>query len=126
MELIDKKVLLKEFERENSRSENDLWHITGIKAFVENAPSVEAFPKSYVDQIRWERDVAIEKLDEIGCGLGENMDSVKNRLESRPNGEWIEGDLLFEGDLCSVCKTRIYNTNGMNFCPHCGARMKEE
>ena len=79
-----------------------------------------------IGQFKWERDIAIEQLNEIGCGLGENMDAIKKRLESRPRGEWIEGDLLFEGDLCSVCKTRIYNTNGMNFCPHCGADMRKK
>lgn len=43
-----------------------------------------------------------------------------------PNGEWIHSGLLFEADMCSVCNCSIYNTHGMNFCPHCGARMKGE
>ena len=31
---------------------------------------------SVIDQIRWERDTAIEQLAEIGKGLGERMDDV--------------------------------------------------
>lgn len=32
---------------------------------------------SAIDQIRWERDTAIEQLSEIGKGLGERMDDVE-------------------------------------------------
>lgn len=40
------------------------------------------------------------------------------------HGKWIAGKLLFENDVCSVCGTGIYNTDGMNFCPNCGADMR--
>ena len=44
-DLISRSELLQEFETETNRhSGNDLWHYTGIKAFIENAPSVEAKP----------------------------------------------------------------------------------
>lgn len=33
--------------------------------------------KSAYDQVRWERDVAIEQLSEIGKSLGEKMDDIK-------------------------------------------------
>lgn len=33
--------------------------------------------KSAYEQIRWERDVAIEQLSEIGKSLGEKMDDIK-------------------------------------------------
>lgn len=45
MELIDREALLEEFEKENSKSDSDLWHITGIKAFIENAPTIESRPR---------------------------------------------------------------------------------
>ncbi len=53
---------------------------------IRNAPTVEAVPKSYADQIRWERDVAIEQLNEIGCQFGQKMDEVKEKLEAL---QWI-------------------------------------
>lgn len=45
--------------------------------------NVSIEPKSSVlDQIRWERDVAIDQLKEIGCGLGEDMTDVKVKIDS--------------------------------------------
>lgn len=44
-DLISKSALLQEFEKEtNKHRGNDLWHFTGIKAFIENAPTIEATP----------------------------------------------------------------------------------
>lgn len=44
-DLISRSALLKEFEVQNKvYRPNGLWHYTGIKAFIENAPSVEAVP----------------------------------------------------------------------------------
>ena len=53
---------------------------------VDVQPTVEAVPKSYADQIRWERDIAIEQLNEIGCQFGQKMDEVKKKLEA---SQWI-------------------------------------
>ena len=36
----------------------------------------ESVPQGVVDQIRWERDTAIQQLSEIGKGLGEKMDDI--------------------------------------------------
>lgn len=36
----------------------------------------DSVSQSVVDQIRWERDTALEQLAEIGKGLGEKMDDV--------------------------------------------------
>ena len=56
--------------------------ISNLKNEIMDTPTVEAVPKSYADQIRWERDIAIEQLNEIGCGFGQKMDEVKEKLES--------------------------------------------
>ena len=37
--LIDADALLQEFETENVAHNSDIWHITGIKAFIENQPT---------------------------------------------------------------------------------------
>ena len=49
---------------------------------IEDAPTVEAVPKSYAEQIRWERNVAVGQLNEIGCQFGQKMDEVKEKLET--------------------------------------------
>ena len=56
---------------------------TALKHEIANAPTVEAVPKSYAEQIRWERDVAVGQLNEIGCQFGQKMDEVK-KLEAVP------------------------------------------
>lgn len=33
--------------------------------------------EKYIKQILWERDIAIQQLEEVGVSLGEKMDSVK-------------------------------------------------
>ena len=38
-DLISRSALLKEFKTENEKSNSDLWHITGIKVFIENQPT---------------------------------------------------------------------------------------
>ena len=38
-DLISRSALLQEFEKYNKLQDRDLWHITGIKAFIENQPT---------------------------------------------------------------------------------------
>lgn len=53
------------------------------QSLIDAQPTVEAVPKSYAEQIRWERDVAVGQLNEIGCQFGQKMDEVK-KLEAVP------------------------------------------
>lgn len=55
-----------------------------IYAKILAVPSVEAIPLdgAYIKQIRWERDVALQQLEEIGCGLGRDMTDIKKTLEN--------------------------------------------
>ena len=41
-----------------------------------------------VEQYRWERDIALEQLNEIGCAFGQNMDDVKKALEKADKYRW--------------------------------------
>ena len=80
---------------------NEMW----LKTIAEQ-PTVEAVPKTYADQIRWERDIAIEQLNEIGCQFGQKMDEVKKKLEAVPvvHGEWIlEEKAGIDYWCCSHC-----------------------
>lgn len=82
-DLISREALLDVIEKQ--KSDNDAYCrmcIDSMKEIIEEQPTVEAVPKTYADQIRWERDIAIEQLNEIGCQFGQKMDEVKEKLET--------------------------------------------
>ena len=98
--------------------------IEAVANTIKEQPTVEAVPKSYADQIRWERDIAIEQLNEIGCQFGQKMDEVKKKLEL-VHAEWIDG-------CCSNCGAYIptdsfwdyISEKECNFCYFCGCDMR--
>lgn len=96
-----------------------------IKSIVDEAPTVDAVPKGLFDQIKWERDIAIGQLQEIGCELGQKMEDVKSVLMRR--WEWL-GTYRHNGEgwvgTCPVCKKRM-RLFEKNYCPNCGADMRE-
>lgn len=47
-----------------------------IDAIIESAPTIDAVPVGAYEQTRWERDMAISQLAEIGKSLCEKMDNV--------------------------------------------------
>ena len=50
-----------------------------------------------LDQIRWERDIAIQQLEEIGVGLGRKMDG--KYLSKKEYEDLLEYKHMYE-DLC--------------------------
>ena len=59
-DLISRTALLHEFETENACHSYNLWHITGIKAFIENVPAVDV--KSVVHG-KWKRQTDYNEND---------------------------------------------------------------
>ena len=92
-------------------------------------PPVQPKPKvgCTCDQIKWERDMAIAQLNELGYGLG----------EKQKTGHWIEIGQYSDGKHkieCSECKSYIVDRGHANsfnvknkykYCPNCGAKMVE-
>ena len=78
--------------------------------------------KAY-EQVKWERDTAIEQLKSYGVDFCENADVVKVK-----QGKWEKKTvIIFDsekvGYKCSECNT-TWDTS-TNYCPYCGAYMKE-
>ena len=75
-----KEFVIREFERhiESAKAENldhvDI-NIRELKTAVELLKN--SVSKLYADQIKWERDVALRQLSEIGKGFGERMDDIR-------------------------------------------------
>ena len=117
-------------DADNLKIPNDAPYKASVKRVVAQQPTVEAVPKSYAEQIRWERDVAVGQLNEIGCQFGQKMDEVKKKLEAVPvvYGEWIH---VPSSDMatgrayeCSNCKKMRYGSFMPPFCQMCGADMR--
>ena len=76
-ELIRRRVLLDEFEwlksvvNESSKDE-----VEDVIQRIKNIPATDAVSKSLYDQIKWERDITLEQLEELGIGLGQKIDGV--------------------------------------------------
>lgn len=83
------------------------------------------------DQIRWERDVAIQQLRDLGYSLGEKPKENKGEPKT---GHWepkypTREEMIYcqERYFCSNCKGYVVDRIArleFNFCPNCGARMK--
>lgn len=80
--LIDADDLLQEFEKENVAHNSDIWHITGIKAFIENQPTAFDTEK-VVEQLscnsRFIDDINEHNIKCISCVIGQKtaIDIVK-------------------------------------------------
>lgn len=83
-----------------------------------------------IEQLRWERDIALGQLEGLGYGLGEEPRTARwERHPVKKNREW---------DVCSACKIgtkrREYGTNpdgteyvteySYSYCPYCGRKME--
>lgn len=75
--LINKNALLEEFEwllsvvNECSKDE-----IRDVIQRIENAPAVDAVSRGLFEQYKWERDIAIAQLEELGISFGQKIDGV--------------------------------------------------
>lgn len=98
-------------------------------AVLHDIPPIDPVKHGYVskevlDQIRWERDIAMSYLEEAGIGFGE-----KAELQRVKHAKWIHPDKEHEfNDLyrCSECYyLGDWRDLGASFCPECGARMNK-
>lgn len=53
------------------------------------------------------------------------------RMRSSVSGEWIphpleKGGMSIDRDVCSVCGVRFVDAWMFNYCPNCGAEMKND
>ena len=91
--------------------------------------SIDALEKlPLYEQIKWERDVAISQLEDIGCGLGRKMDDIKVAIEKQNkktpilsgDGYW-NGELVYDTWECPNCgKHYEVDYDDYDYCPNCG------
>lgn len=86
-------------------------------------------------QVKWERDVAIGQIEEIGVSLGQKMDDIKALKEKsvakkpllRLCVDCQRGcvDCDRYEDRCPTCNGGLYVESGKphEHCPHCGQKL---
>lgn len=111
MELIDKEELIGylelEIEQYMNSNHGGIYLAEDAVEEIKYFPTVEAYSKEAVEQIMWERDMAISQLNDYGVQFGEQADCVrvvrcKDCLFF--NTECIlinDGDVWYEDDFCS-------------------------
>ena len=82
--------------------------------------AIDALKKLFVyEQVKWERDVAISQLEDIGCGLGRKMDDIKEAIEKQKAKKPIEKELYnIPYYICPVCHSRLMDKQF--YCDECG------
>lgn len=107
------------FREYESNLNNKEW-VDRIENIVNQLPPVQPKPKTVCscNQIKWERDMAIAQLNELGYGLGEKPKTA----------HWILLDECSNsGYYCSNCHKKVVKEGWSNtvkkikFCPNCGS-----
>ena len=81
--------------------------ICGSMMWVVEEPAVDAVPRGVLEQIRWERDIAIEQLNSYGVSLGEKADCVK--VVRCKDCKWcVEQDELTRSGHCDCIHRDVF------------------
>lgn len=74
---VNREEMLKRFDRRAKSTVGDKRvGVDSIRVFIENIPAADVVSREAYEQVRWERDVAIEQLSQIGKSFGEKMDDI--------------------------------------------------
>jgi len=74
-------------------------------------------------QFKWERDVAIEQLEELGLSLCQKVDHVKEAVEKSNVQDAVYKDGIF---VCPHCEASIFPLSlyGGDYCIKCGKHVR--
>ena len=86
-------------------------------AIVQAQEKVETVFRGTFEQVKWERDIAIDQLKSYGIELGEKAD-----LAEVKHGRWL---ISCDGyyPYCSECREEPENGKMTKYCGNCGAKM---
>ena len=89
-------------------------HVGDERILEARGMAIESLKKqSIFEQIKWERDIAIEQLNEIGVGLGRKMDEVKEALEKQIPKKVVykPEDAVYQRPYCPSCGEELFDAN---------------
>lgn len=58
---------------------------------VKEAPAVDAVSLGVFEQVKWERDMAVSQLEELGLGLGQKKPDMVEVVRCKDCIHWIDG-----------------------------------
>ena len=126
-EYIEREALLK-FVKNTVPCIDRMTTIECVVTSIKQAPAADVVSLAVFEQVKWERDTALQTLEEHGIGSG----------QMAKHGEWKEidnvaiehGMLTVKGTTwrCNVCgeARKTLTKPNMNYCPNCGAKMDAE
>lgn len=84
-----------------------------------------------IEQVRWERDVAVSQLNELGLSLGQKVDHVKELIDKNTENEAIDkskNPTDWHVMHCPTCDRIFWNSGQFmhyepKYCEKCGQKM---
>ena len=110
--------------------------VDGCRLEIRELPAEDVVLRGVLEQVMWERDIAIGQLESYGVSLGEKADVTKTI-----HGKWLDGyavdsngKKVYDSIDCSNCEELFkieshdgeYWKNRFKACPFCGAYMDLE
>lgn len=98
-----------------------------VNTLIEKQPAADVVSVGVLQQVMWERDIAISQLESYGVGFAEEADVVKVRY-----GKWIKHRDEYDCEYieCSVCGENFYPPENAfefdimpKYCQECGAKI---
>ena len=87
-----------------------------LQELEDTIPQTDSVPKGVFDQVKWERDIAIEQLKDLGYGLGEKprkqtdsvLEDIKAEIPKMSHWESADGqDLVMVADVIELINKHI-------------------
>ena len=104
------KQLAKDVAQANGTVDHVTYALKEVFDIVKEAPAVDAVSLGVLEQFKWERDIAISQLEELGIGFGEKKpDTVEVRHHGNTTfvtaadlDSYADRIIIRQGSLCKV------------------------
>lgn len=122
IEYLNRETVMKELDRNSITKKITLSDGVSIYDSIQKLPTADVVDAKTVEQLKWERDMAIKQLESYGVGFCEKADVIKVK-----HGAWIKPTEASES-ICSECRRTPKMVFDIlpDYCPHCGTKMDGE
>lgn len=123
-DLISRSALFKVWDRLDETQDPNLLIDAMIKA-MQDAPTVDAVSPGVVEQFKWERDIAIAQLEELGIGFGEKVPDMVEVVRCKDCKHWGIG-CCPETKHIKACCFASYMVGENGYCVYGERKMNAE